>query len=118
MNTLFRLIFLTVCACLALNERLAAAETNSVSTPQETGVVTQSMVNGYLQIQAQLHDTQLAMESNRREAAEEAKRNADALAARIQTLEETLANQRANEVDMAQRNQQFTLLMAVAFGLI
>jgi tetratricopeptide (TPR) repeat protein len=76
------------------------------------------VVNGYLQIQAQLHDTQLAIEDSRREAAAESKRTADALSARIQTLEDTLATQRANEVEMSQKNQQFTVLLAIAFGLL
>lgn len=76
------------------------------------------MVNGYLQVQAQLHDTQMAIENSRREMADEAKRNADALTARIQTLEEKLATQRANQAEQAQKNQQSTLLLAAMFGLI
>jgi tetratricopeptide (TPR) repeat protein len=110
--------FLAVCACVALSARLAAAETNSVAAPLDMGVVTQNVVNGYLQIQAQLHDTQLAIEDSRREAADEAKRNTDTLTARIQTLEATIATQRASEVELAQKNQQFMLTMGAAFGLI
>jgi tetratricopeptide (TPR) repeat protein len=111
--------FLTICAGLALAARLAAADTNSVPVaPIDVSVATQNAVNGYLQVQAQLHDTQLAIEDSRREIADEAKRNADALTARIQTLEATIATQRANEADLVQKNQQFTLLMGSAFGLI
>ena len=118
MKIISRKFFLVVCACVALSTRLTAAETNSVAAPLDAGVMTQNMVNGYLQIQAQLHDTQLAIEDSRREIAGETKRNADTLTARIQTLEDTIATQRANEVEAAQKNQQFTLLMAFAFGLI
>ena len=111
--------FLTVCAGLALGARLAAADTNSTfPATTDAGAATQNMVNGYLQIQALLHDTQLAIEASRRETADEAKRNADALTARIQTLEQTIATQRANAADLAQKNQQFMLMMGAAFGLV
>lgn len=118
MKTILHKVVLLVCVSLALGARLNAAETNSIAVPLDMGVVTQNVVNGYLQIQAQLHDTQLAIEDSRREIAGEARRNAEALTARIQTLEETIATQRANEVELAQKNQQFTVMMAVAFGLI
>lgn len=109
---------LTACASFALAAQLAAEETNSASAPPDTGVVTQSMANGYLQIQAQLHDAQLAIENNRREMTAETQRNADALNARIQTLESTLATQQASAVESAQKNQRFTVMMAGVFGLI
>jgi len=84
-----------LCACLVLGPRLASAETNAVPEAQDLGAMTQSVVNGYLQIQAQLHDAQIAIEASRREMVDEAKRNTDALTARIQTLEATIATQRA-----------------------
>ncbi len=71
------------------------------------------MANGYLQIQAQLHDTQLALEKSR----EEAQQNAADTAARIQALEQTLATQRANDLAIAQKNQQSLFMLAGAFGL-
>ena len=104
-------------AGLALVTRLAVAQTNAIPAALDSGSVTQTTVNGYLQIQAQLHDAQLAIEAGRREMAGEAKRNADAFAARLQTLETTLAAQRAHELDLAQKNQQFMLLLGAAFGL-
>lgn len=118
MNTLFRLVFLMICAGTVLGAQTFAAETNSMSQPPVSDTATQSVVNGYLQIQAQLHDTQIAIEDSRREAAAEFKRNADALTVRIQTLEDNLATQRANDMEMAQKNQQVTLMLAIAFGLI
>jgi tetratricopeptide (TPR) repeat protein len=118
MKFISRKIFLTVCACFALSAQLVADETNSVAAPPEAGAMTQSVVNAYLQIQAQLHDAQIAIENSRREATEEAKRNTEALTARIQALEQTIAIQRANGVELAQKNQRFTVMMAVVFGLI
>jgi tetratricopeptide (TPR) repeat protein len=117
MNMIFRPIFPMICALIFFGAPAFAAETNSVSA-SATNAVTESMVNGYLQIQAQLHDTQIAIEDSRQEMAAESKRTADALTARIQTLENTIAMQRANETGTAQKNQQFTLMMSVAFGLI
>ena len=71
------------------------------------------MANGYLQIQAQLHDTKTALEKSR----EEAQQNAADTAARIQALEQTFAAQRANDLAVAQKNQQSMFMMAGAFGL-
>ncbi len=118
MNTYFRLIFSLAGTLLFSAAPAVAAELDSSSPPPISDLSTQSVVNGYLQIQAQLHDAQLAIENSRREAAAESKRNADALAARIQTLEDNLAAQRASEVELAQKNQQVMLLLAIAFGLI
>ena len=78
---MFRLNFLMVCACLAFGARTFADETNAAASPLPSDVV-----NGYLQIQAQLHDTQLTIEKNRQQAEAEAQRNADAMAARIEDL--------------------------------
>jgi tetratricopeptide (TPR) repeat protein len=118
MNMPSRLIFSMVCAGLFLAAPIFAAETNFISAPAVSDLVTQSMVNGYLQIQAQLHDAQLAIEKNREEAVAAAKQNADEIAARLQKLEDNLAAQRAADNEMAQKNQQMTLMLAVAFGLI
>ncbi len=91
---------------------------NAIPAPAASETMTQSMVNGYLQIQAQLHDAQLAIEKNRTEAAAAAKQNADEMATRIQALEDKLTAQRAADNLLAQKNQQMTLMLAVAFGLI
>ena len=56
MNAMFRLNCLIVCAGLAFGARIFAAETNSAASSMPS-----NQVNGYLQIQAQLHDTQLAI---------------------------------------------------------
>ncbi len=103
-----------VCASLVFGITALAAESHSTSQPPPADTATQSMVNGYVQIQAQLHDTQIAIA----DSTAESKRDADALTARIQTLEDTLATQRAHDIEMAQKNQQVTLMLAIAFGLI
>jgi len=106
-------IFPAVClvACYAVWG--LATETNS-PVPATNAEV---LANGYLQIQAQLHDTQLQIEQSRKEAAAEAQRNADALTVRLQALEQTIALQRASDAETARRTQQFTLFLAGGFGL-
>ena len=78
----------------------------------------QTQINGYLQIQEQLHDTQLAIEHNRQQAEAAAKRNADDMAARIEALQQIIAAQRGSEVETMQKMQQFMLILAGAFGAI
>lgn len=118
MKVIFPILFLVVCAGLVPGGQLSAAETNSVEAAPAAESRAQLTLNSFLQLQAQLHNAEIAIEKSREEAAAQAKLNTDLLTARIQTLEDTIAVQRANEADMAQKNQRFTLLMAVAFGLI
>ncbi len=120
MNAKFRLIFFTVCAGFAVGTRLFAAETNSFSPPPPVGAAAPATVtmNGYLQMQEQLHAVQLSIESNRQEAAVTAQRNADTMAARIQTLEQTIAVQHAEEVESARKAQQFFLILVGTLGAV
>ena len=113
MNALFRLKILMVCASLAFGARTFADETNAAASPLPS-----DLVNGYLQIQAQLHDTQLAIEKNRQLAEAEAQRNADAMAARIEALQQTIAALRASEIVATQKTQQLTLILVGTFGTI
>ncbi len=113
MNAMIRLNFLMICAWLAFGARIFAAETNAAASSMPSNVV-----NGYLQIQAQLHDTQLAIEKNRQLAETEARRMADETAARIEALQQTIAALRANEIAATQKTQQLTLILAGTFGTI
>ncbi len=113
MYALLRLKILMVCAVLAFGARTFADETNLAASP-----LPPDAANGYLQIQAQLHDTQLAIEKNRQLAEAEAKRNADEMTARIEALQQTIAALRANEIAATQKTQQLTLILAGTFGTI
>jgi tetratricopeptide (TPR) repeat protein len=117
MNAMLRLNILVVCACLA-GARIFAAETNPVSSVQPVDTATQSMVNGYLQIQEQLHDTQLAIEKNRQLAEAETQRSADDMAAHIESLQQIITALRAGEVEATRKTQQMTLMLAGTFGTI
>jgi len=110
----FRLKFPVVCALAFLSAKLCAADWSVDTNATEPKTA-------YLQIQQQLHAAELALqniESNRLEMAATAQRNADALNARIQSLEQTVAEQRAAELAAAQQSQQVTLLVAAGFGLL
>ena len=48
---------------------------------------------------------------------ESAQSNANTLAARLQSLEQSVARQRTSDADAARKTQQLTLMMAGAFGL-
>jgi len=111
MNFIFCKKFSAVCVGLVLGARLFAEPTNATAPADATA---QNAVNGYLQIQAQLHDTQAAIENN----------NA-AMNARIQSLEQTIAAQGNNAAGLAQKNlesaqktQQVMLTLVAAFGSV
>jgi tetratricopeptide (TPR) repeat protein len=77
------------------------------SSPSD--VVTSSL----LQIQEQLHNTQLALQENQQVAAALERNNADLMTARLQTLEQSLNNQ----ADDAHKSLQWTLLGTGIIGL-
>jgi tetratricopeptide (TPR) repeat protein len=118
MKIISRLDFLLVCACVCSGAPAFTAETDLVSPPPAAEASTQAVVNGNLQIQEQLHATLLAIDNSRREAEAEAATNAAVLAARLQALEQTIADQRASEIEAARKTQQIALFMAGTFGLI
>jgi len=104
--------FLTVGAGLLLAAKVFAADTNFA-----TVFTNDAVANGYLQIQEQLHATRMAIEASSLATAEDAKKNADALNARLQSLEQTVSAQRASDAEAARKTQQLTLLLAGVFGL-
>src|ERR1700744_5371751 len=70
-------------AVVFLAGQLLAANTNAIP-----GVTQDEMVNNFLQIQEQLHATQLALEQAQLSAADQTRSNADLLAARLQAVEQ------------------------------
>jgi tetratricopeptide (TPR) repeat protein len=102
---------------LLLAAALLAGGNAFAQTNVATVFTNDATAQSYLEIQAQLHATQLAIDANRQLAAEDARKNADALAARLQSLEDTVAAQRAADAESARRSQQFTLLITMIFGV-
>jgi tetratricopeptide (TPR) repeat protein len=116
MKFMSRIKIFLVCAGLVLGAKLFAAQTNSIAPPSPADASAQNAANGYLQIQQQLHDTQVALENNRAEAAAAAQRNADAMAARLQALEQNIDAQRKSDIESAQKAQELMLSLVAAFG--
>ena len=77
---------------------------------------TQEILRAYLQLQEQLHVTQLAVEQNRKEARESAAQTAEALSGRLQGIEQTLSSQRAHELESMQSSNRALLTLAGTFA--
>jgi tetratricopeptide (TPR) repeat protein len=104
--------FLTVCAGLVLAANVFAEETNAVP-----GGMRDDVSNNYLEIQEQIHATQLAIAASQQAAVDSAKSNSDVLAARLQALELSVAVQHSSDAEAARKTQQLTLFLAGVFGL-
>lgn len=105
----FKLRLLALAAMLGLATRMLAADTNLPAT-----ITRDEVTDNYLRIQEQIHATQIAIEQDQKTALEASQSNALALAQRLQSLEQTVAIQRASDF----KTQQLTLLMTGAFGLL
>jgi tetratricopeptide (TPR) repeat protein len=124
MSVTFRFKLVAVYAgCLlgvGLEPRMFADVTNTtvLSPRQATDKTAQDSLNAFLQIQEQLHATQLLIESNRLTATAEAERARADLNARLQLLEQTVDAQRASENEATQKAQRLTLVLAGTFGVV
>jgi tetratricopeptide (TPR) repeat protein len=111
-------LFSLVAVLFLATSIFADTNTTAIVTNASPAVTRDEMANNYLQIQEQLHATQMAIEQNQEAALETSSSNAAALAQRLQSLEQTVASQRNSDAEAARKTQQFTLLMAGAFGLV
>ena len=78
----------------------------------------QEMLRSYLQLQEQLHATQLAIGQGLTQAETAAAQNARTLTARLSDIEQTLASQRAQELEAMQTSNQVVLLVAGGFAVL
>src|ERR1700678_1707241 len=99
------LILLAV-AGLFVGAQMRADQTNSNSPMPNADAV-----NAFLQVQAQLHETQMMLETNRQETVAALEHNAEALNLDIQLLQK---DQRANEAESARGVEQMMLWLAIA----
>ena len=111
-------LFSLVAVLFLATSVFADTNTTAIVTNANPAVTRDEMANNYLQIQEQLHATQMAIEQNQEAALETSSSNAAALAQRLQSLEQTVASQRNSDAEAARKTQQLTLLMAGAFGLV
>ncbi|HEU5395551.1 MAG TPA: tetratricopeptide repeat protein [Verrucomicrobiae bacterium] len=112
----FQLPFAVVAGVL-FAAQVFAADTNTDANAVSTNIPDTATRNALLQIQAQLHEAQMAIADGREQAEVAATTNVAVLTARIQALEQTLSAQRANELETARKTQELTVLMAGGFGL-
>lgn len=78
----------------------------------------QETLRTYLQLQEQLHATQLAIERNRKEADAATAENSKAFAARLQGIEQALSSQRAQELEAMQGSNKVMLIVAGLFAAL
>lgn len=111
---------LTVFTLLALLPGAVPASALEPETNVPPAVVSetnsQEILRAYLQLQEQLHLTQLAVEQNRREAREAAAQNSDVLAGRLQTIERSLESQQTRELEAMQSSNRVILVVAGTFA--
>lgn len=103
------LLNLAAAAIIFWSARVLADGTNNVPTQANTDAI-----NAFLQIQAQLHETQMSVESNRQQTVAALARNADALVTDIQLVEKNIAT----ETESAQRVEQTMLIVAIVGMLV
>lgn len=101
---------------LCLIFTLAGGSSKAEAPASETGLGSNDTLRAYLQLQEQLHATQIALERNRLETEAVAARNAEAVAARFQAIEQALTDKRSAELETLQQRMESThrLLLIVA----
>lgn len=108
-------LLLTVIGAIACPPALHAESSNAVSTVAPEAFA-QDLLRAYVQMQEQLHATRLALERDRAEAEAAARSNAETLAARMQSLEQTLTGERRREFEALQSSQRLMLVFAGVFA--
>lgn len=105
--------FVTLVALIVLPILRAAESTTEVASGSN------ETLRSYLQLQEQLHATQLALERNRQETEALAARNAEAVAARFKSIEAIVGSQRLTEMQSMQATlQSNNRLMLIVGGSI
>jgi len=113
--------FLLICVVAFLAIR-APAGTSAVDTNPSSSLSTNDAItSSLLQIQEQLHTTQLAIEQNQQAAIDTAKMNSansELLSAQLQALEQTVTTQHNSDVDASHKTVQGIILSTGIFGLL
>lgn len=117
--TTLKILFATIVACVLTSFASAADATETNATAAviaEESVTARDVMRAYLQLQEQLHTTQLAVERTRQDAEAAAIRNAETTAARLQLIQDSLSAQRAREFDAIQSANRMILIVAGIFA--
>jgi tetratricopeptide (TPR) repeat protein len=97
---------------------MPAADSTSPAASGMEATNAQEVMRSYLHLQEELHATQLAIEENRKEAREASARSAEALANRLQFIEQALASQRARELESMQSTNRVMVIVAGSFAAL
>jgi tetratricopeptide (TPR) repeat protein len=112
-------IFCVFLAMLLPNLRAEAADAPAAASAlpaPDSG--SNEALRAYLQLQEQIHDTQLTIERNRLQAQTAAAQEAIALSNRLQAIEQSMATQRAADLEEAQRTNHMLLGVLGLFAAI
>jgi tetratricopeptide (TPR) repeat protein len=93
-----------------------AAPPVQVGKTEETN--SQDVLRAFLQVQEQLHATQLSIERGRKEADVATAENAKVFAGRLQGIEQTLALQRTQELELMQSSNKVMLIFVGIFAAL
>ena len=94
----------------------AGAVTSSIPVKAAFPAADEQALRSYLEVQAKLHSTLLAIEQARQEAGASSASNAALLAERLHQLESALANQRLRERDATDQSNRTLLIAAGGFA--
>jgi tetratricopeptide (TPR) repeat protein len=106
-----------VCCLLVLSSLGNGAGSNSPAVT-ELSSNSQDTLRAYLQLQEQIHITQLAIERNRQATEAEAARNAEATSNRLAAIELFLSGQREHEQEAIRSNNKTVLIAAGVFAVL
>jgi tetratricopeptide (TPR) repeat protein len=96
-------------------EATSNAESNATANA-EAKARSEEILRSYLQIQEQLHSAMLAIEQNRNQADDAARRNVETISTRLKLIEQALTAEREREAVVADKSQRLVLLVAGIFG--
>jgi tetratricopeptide (TPR) repeat protein len=92
--------------------------TSASAVPSEGSTGSNESLRAFLQLQEQLHDTQIAIERNRMEVQAASAQGAITLSNRLQAIEQSLLVQRASELEEAQRTNRLMLAVLGVFAVV
>jgi tetratricopeptide (TPR) repeat protein len=111
-----------LCVLIALSFTNVRAATGdqpaAAAVPPEANTGSGESLRAFLQLQDQLHETQMAIERNRLEVQASAVQSAVAISNRLQAIELSLLVQRASELEEAQRTNRLMLIVLGIFAVV
>jgi len=110
------ILFGLACAAIPLHPLPAADPAASAPAPTVEETNATDALRSYLQLQEQLHATQLAVERSRKDAEQAAAETARVLGTRLAAIEEALERQRGRELEAIQDSNRLLLGIAVVFA--